>query len=197
MTIDARTRLIEEHMSLVTRLARRFDHRGELLEDLVQVGAVGLIKAVDRFEPERGVALEAFATPTIAGEIRRHLRDRTWPLSVPRRLRETSRPAEFVDPAAQPDGQAAAARDPVADRARQRGEDRAVLGPALQALDERRRTIVALRFYDDLTQAEIAERTGISQAHVSRLLDEALAALRKAIGPPEPSRHRPAPGGAR
>jgi RNA polymerase sigma-B factor len=182
MTLGARARLIEEHLPLVATLARRFDHRGESLEDLVQVGALGLIKAVDRFEPERGVRLEAFAAPTIAGEIQRHLRDRTWPLTVPRRLRETSRPAEFVDPSARADDAAGQADLDQAER----GEDRAVLAPALESLDARKREIVELRFYRDLSQPEIARRLGISQAQVSRLLGDALAALRAAIGPEEP-----------
>jgi RNA polymerase sigma-B factor len=75
-------------MPLVRRLARRFAGRGEQFEDLVQVGSIGLIHAIDRFEPDRGVDLPAFAIPTIAGEIQRHLRDRVWPIKVPRRLRE-------------------------------------------------------------------------------------------------------------
>jgi RNA polymerase sigma-B factor len=184
MTLDARARLIEEPLPLVTTLARRFDHRGELLEDLVQVGAVGLIKAVDRFEPERGVRLAAYAAPTIAGEIQRHLRDRTWPLNVPRRLRETRRPGEFIDASALPDEAATQSAD--LDDA-ERGEDRAVLAPALESLDARRRGIVELRFYEDLSQSEIARILGISQAHVSRLLGEALASLRQMIGPEDPA----------
>lgn len=86
----ARARLIEAYLPLVRSLARRFVFRGERLEDLVQVGAIGLIKAVDRFEPERGVNLAAYAAPTILGEIRRHLRDRGALIRVPRREQETS-----------------------------------------------------------------------------------------------------------
>jgi RNA polymerase sigma-B factor len=83
-----RERLIREHLPLVRWLARRFVGRGEEFDDLVQVGSIGLIRAIDRFEPDRGVDLAAYAIPTIAGEMQRHLRDRVWPIKVPRRLRE-------------------------------------------------------------------------------------------------------------
>jgi RNA polymerase sigma-B factor len=86
--LHARQRVIEQYLPLVTALARRYAHRGEALEDLIQVGSVGLVKAVDRFEPDRRVAFAAFATPTILGEIRRHLRDATSPVRLPRRLQE-------------------------------------------------------------------------------------------------------------
>jgi RNA polymerase sigma-B factor len=188
MNMEARAKLIEDHLSLVRTLARRFDHRGEMLEDLEQVGAVGLIKAVDRFEPRRGVSLGAFAIPTIAGEMQRHLRDRTWPLKVPRNLRETKPMSEFVDLSTRADDPVRVVAGDVveAERARERGEHRAVLEPALHALDERKRAIVHLRFYGDLSQCEIAQRLGISQAQVSRLLADALAALRARIGSAEP-----------
>ena len=87
--LRARERLIESYLPLVYSLARRYAHRGERLEDLVQVGAIGLIKAVDRFDPTRGVSLSAFATPNILGEMRRHLRDRSELVRVPRREQET------------------------------------------------------------------------------------------------------------
>ena len=89
-TIDAaeRERLIMEHLPLVRGLARRYADRGEPLDDLVQVGIIGLIKAIDRFEPERGFKLASFATPTILGEIRRHFRDRSWTIRVPRGIQE-------------------------------------------------------------------------------------------------------------
>jgi RNA polymerase sigma-B factor len=179
MTEDSRTRLIEQYLPLVTNLARRFDHRGEQLEDLVQVGAVGLIKAVDRYEPGRGVTLGAFAAPTIAGEIQRHLRDRTWPLTVPRRLRETRPLTDFVDSSTSAE-ESGAPGD--AERDRERGEDRALLALALQGLDGRKRQLLHLRFFEDLNQAEIADRLGVSQPQVSRLLQKALDALRGEIG---------------
>jgi RNA polymerase sigma-B factor len=86
--LHARERLIQQYMPLVRSLARRHSKRGEQYEDLVQVGSIGLIKAVDRFDPERGVEFGAFAIPNIAGEIKRYIRDRTWPIKIPRRLQE-------------------------------------------------------------------------------------------------------------
>ncbi len=83
-----RDELVANHLPLVRHLARRYRERGEPLEDLVQVGTVGLISAIDRFDPSRGVELSTFATPTILGEIRRHFRDRSWAVHVPRRLQE-------------------------------------------------------------------------------------------------------------
>jgi RNA polymerase sigma-B factor len=86
--LRARDRLIQQYMPLVKSLARRHSMRGELYEDLVQVGCIGLIKAVDRFDPQRRVEFGAFAIPNVAGEIKRHLRDRGWPIRIPRRLQE-------------------------------------------------------------------------------------------------------------
>jgi RNA polymerase sigma-B factor len=88
--LAARERLIEAYLPLVHALAHRFAHRGERVEDLVQVGSIGLIKAVDRFEPSRGVDLAAFAVPNIVGEIKRHLRDRSGLIRVPRRQQEAN-----------------------------------------------------------------------------------------------------------
>src|SRR5579864_5609570 len=86
--LQARERLIEQYMSLVRSLARRYSYRGEQLEDLVQIGAIGLIKAIDRFDVERGVELTTYATPNIIGEIKRHFRDKGWAVRVPRGLQE-------------------------------------------------------------------------------------------------------------
>jgi RNA polymerase sigma-B factor len=94
----ARDRLVEEMMPLVRSLARRYAGRGEPVDDLVQVGAIGLIKAIDRFDLERGVALSTFAVPTIVGEIRRYFRDHSWSVHVPRRMKELSlRISHLVD----------------------------------------------------------------------------------------------------
>ena len=87
----ARERLVSAHLGLVEHLARRYTGRGEAHDDLVQVGTIGLINAVDRFDPERGDSLAAYAVPTILGEIRRHFRDRGWAVRVPRRLQELTR----------------------------------------------------------------------------------------------------------
>src|SRR2546426_4350898 len=86
--LQAREQLIEQYMSLVRSLARRYSYRGEQLEDLVQIGAIGLIKAIDRFDLDRGVELTTYATPNIIGEIKRHFRDKGWSVRVPRGLQE-------------------------------------------------------------------------------------------------------------
>lgn len=88
--LDLRNRLVEENLGLAHALARRYDERGESLDDLTQVALVGLVKAVERFEPERGLAFSSFAAPTIEGELKRHFRDRRWALRMPRRLQEIS-----------------------------------------------------------------------------------------------------------
>jgi RNA polymerase sigma-B factor len=86
--LAAREQLIEQYMSLVRSLARRYLYRGEQLDDLVQIGAIGLIKAIDRFDVDRGVELTTYATPNIIGEIKRHFRDKGWSVRVPRGLQE-------------------------------------------------------------------------------------------------------------
>jgi RNA polymerase sigma-B factor len=86
--LKAREQLIEQYMSLVRSLARRYSYRGEQLDDLIQIGAIGLIKAIDRFDLSRGVELTTYATPNIIGEIKRHFRDRGWAVRVPRGLQE-------------------------------------------------------------------------------------------------------------
>lgn len=222
---DSRDELIQEYMPLVRSLARRFAGRGEQLEDLVQVGSIGLIKAVDRYDPNRGVELASYAVPTVIGEIRRHFRDRVWPVSVPRRLKELSyrvsvaldelssdlgRSPTIAELAATAEvdeeqvlealevGRAYSTRSlseqrgddddasPESDRVEALGsedhayevaEDRAVLAEGLQALDERERRIIHLRFFEGLTQSQIAIEVGISQMHVSRLIRKALETL--------------------
>src|SRR5438132_8672777 len=83
-----RDELVTAHLGLAEYLARRFTNRGEPLDDLVQVASVGLLKAVDRFDPERGLEFSTYATPTIVGELKRHFRDKGWAVRVPRRIRE-------------------------------------------------------------------------------------------------------------
>ncbi|WP_442806234.1 RNA polymerase sigma factor SigF [Streptomyces sp. NBC_01317] len=85
---DLRNQLVRMHLPLVEHLARRFRNRGEPLDDLTQVATIGLIKSVDRFDPERGVEFSTYATPTVVGEIKRHFRDKGWAVRVPRRLQE-------------------------------------------------------------------------------------------------------------
>jgi RNA polymerase sigma-B factor len=88
--LEARERLIRQYLPLVRRLARQYAGRGENVDDLVQVGSIGLINAIDRFELDRGIDISAYAIPSIVGEIKRHLRDRVWPIRIPRRLQEVS-----------------------------------------------------------------------------------------------------------
>jgi RNA polymerase sigma-B factor len=174
---DARRRLIEGQLPLVRALASRFVRDGEQLEDLVQVGSVGLIKAVDRYDPRRGSSLTAYAVPTIVGEIRRHLRDGTQPLRVPRAQRGLS-PVRAVP--------LEAAEDLVSDAAAERrfelGEERLLLESGLRTLARRERRIVQLRYFGGLSQRRIAAELGLSQVHVSRLLRQSLGKLRAEIG---------------
>ena len=174
---EARGRLIEEHLPLVRALASRFVRDGEQLEDLVQVGSVGLIKAVDRYDPRRGTSLTAYAVPTIVGEIRRHLRDGTQPLRVPRAQRSLS-PVRAVPLEAAAD----IVRDTAAERSLELGEERLLLESGLRTLARRERRIVQLRFFGGLSQRRIAAELGLSQVHVSRLLRESLGKLRAEIG---------------
>lgn len=88
--MDAREQLVMSHLNLVRFLANKFKNRGEPLDDLVQVGYLGLLKAIDRFDPDRGLEFTTYATPTILGEIKRHFRDKGWSVRVPRRLQELS-----------------------------------------------------------------------------------------------------------
>jgi RNA polymerase sigma-B factor len=178
---SARRRVIEQYMPLVVKLARRYTGRGESLEDLIQVGSEGLIKAVDRFEPDKGVGLGAYAIPTIVGEIKRHLRDRTWPVSVPRPIRESSPISAFVvdEPAREPTG---GEQPPAPDFDWERSEQRALLADAYRALDDRERRVVHLRFFAELSQAEIARALGMSQVQVSRLVSRSLEKMRDGIG---------------
>jgi RNA polymerase sigma-B factor len=180
--VRARDALIQQYLPLVRRLARRHAGRGEQLEDLVQVGSIGLIKAIDRFQIERGVDLASFAIPTIEGEIKRHLRDRAWPIRIPRRLQDDDptlkvRVAELVDGRNGEFEQASSLEPGYA-----RGEDRATLAEGFRVLDERERILLRLAFFDGLSQAAIGQRVGISQIHVSRLTRRALAKLRAEIG---------------
>jgi RNA polymerase sigma-B factor len=223
---DERERLILAHLPLVRSLARRYANRGEPLDDLVQVGTVGLIKAIDRFDPDRGKDLAAFAAPTILGEIRRHFRDRAWAVHVPRPLQEAHaavaaavddltarlgrspsvaeiaaetgldeetvldaaaaggayRPVSLSAPRPGADDEAEASEQGEADAGYAVAAGRADLARGMRALPARERVILHLRFREDLTQSEIAARVGISQMHVSRLIQRALTRLRGAAG---------------
>jgi RNA polymerase sigma-B factor len=150
--------VIEENLPLVRSLARRFSRSSETLDDLVQAGSIGLIKAVDGFREDRGRDLGAYAVPTIVGELRRHVRERaTAPASV--ELEEESLAAHARSQA-------------------DLSETRALVRSALDALGPRERRIVALRYYRDWSQESIAAEVGLSQVQVSRLLSESLAKMR-------------------
>jgi RNA polymerase sigma-B factor len=180
--LAARARLIQQYLPLVRRLARRYLGHGEQLDDLVQVGSIGLIKAIDRFQLDRGVDLATYAIPTIDGEIKRHLRDRAWPVRIPRRLQEVdptlrARVVEVVDGQnGEFDG------DSALEQGYELGEDRILLSHGFHVLDDRERLLLRLAYFEGLSQAKIAERVGISQIHVSRLTRRALAKLRAEIG---------------
>ena len=205
--LQAREQLIEQYMSLVRSLARRYSYRGEQLEDLVQIGAIGLIKAIDRFDLDRGVELTTYATPNIIGEIKRHFRDKGWAVRVPRGLQELnvqlSRLVEqltvqFSRSPTIPELAKAAGveEEEVLEALESLGteehqyevsEDRAVLAPGFKVLDERERRILQLRFFEGLTQSQIAQQVGISQMHVSRLIRRSLEKIRETIAADEES----------
>ena len=232
--LQAREQLIEQYMSLVRSLARRYSYRGEQLDDLVQIGSIGLIKAIDRFDLDRGVELTTYATPNIIGEIKRHFRDKGWSVRVPRGLQELnvqlSRLVETQtvelgrSPTIPELAKAAGVEEEAVLEALESGraysslslssgggggdgdddldpmesigteehefevsEDRAVLAPGFRILDERERKILQLRFFDGLTQSQIAQQVGISQMHVSRLIRRSLEKIRSEIAADETS----------
>lgn len=176
--MGARDRLIRQYLPLVRRLARQHAGHGEQLEDLVQVGSIGLIKAIDRFQIDRGVDLASFAIPTINGEIKQHLRDKAWPIRIPRRLQELdpslrARATELVD------GQGGEFEgESLVEPGYELGEARVSLASSFRVLDERERRLLRLAFFDGLSQWQIGREVGISQIHVSRLIRRALAKLR-------------------
>ena len=221
-----REELVTGYLPVAQHIARRFAHRGEPLDDLIQVATVGLINAVDRFEPGRGSDFFSFAVPTISGEVRRHFRDQGWSMRVPRRLKDlhvslnaaiaelsqrlgrAPRPSELAEKLDLPtnevlEGLAAgqayrgSSLDEIlsgdqsgttlgdllgqADAELERVEYQQSLQPLLAELPHRERTILMLRFFGNMTQTQIADRVGVSQMHVSRLLAQTLAKLRERL----------------
>jgi RNA polymerase sigma-B factor len=225
----AREELVERYLPLARRLARRYQRSEEPLEDLTQVASLGLLKAVDRYDSRRDAAFSSFAVPTILGELRRHFRDRTWSVRVPRELQELALRVDKTASALSSEhgraptvGEIAAAMDcteeqvlealqaagayravsldaprssagedsagesvgdtiGVQEGGFERAEERATLGPMFARITERERLVLTLRFAEDLTQAEIGERIGVSQMQVSRLIRQALARLREGV----------------
>lgn len=211
-----RDRIVERCLPLADHVARCFDGRGEPRDDLVQVARVGLVNAVIRFDVNAGSDFVSFAVPTIMGEVRRHFRDNSWSVKVPRRLEELHlRLGAATAELSQRLGRAPTAtelaqefdmdRDEVVealvagssydtlsidsggggddtlgdvDLALDQIENRESLRPLLESHSERERTVLVLRFFENMTQTQIAERVGVSQMHVSRLLARALGRLR-------------------
>jgi RNA polymerase sigma-B factor len=166
---SARARVIEQNLPLVHALARRFSRPSEPIDDLVQVGAIGLIKAVDGFRHERGRDLGAYAVPTIVGELRRYLRERSRPAD-----RRPGASATGTTPLDEESLEAPRAEVELS-------EARVLAREALDALEPRERRIVALRFYRDLSQQRIAEEVGLSQVQVSRLLSASMTKMRETL----------------
>ena len=170
-----RDRVIESYLPLVRRIARRFAGRGELHEDLVQVGSVALIGAVDRCDPGRVDQQPGYVATCVEGEIRRHLRDRCAVIRIPRQVQRDTplaaalrRPLPIVDELLE--GLCESVDDATLARA--------MVASAAQSLDLRERRLVALRYYGDLSQAEIGCAVGLSQVQVSRLLRGAIDKMR-------------------
>jgi len=218
-----RDELIETHMPLVHHLARRYADRGEPIEDVTQVATIGLIQAIDKFDPDRGSAFSTYAVPTILGAIRRHFRDATWSVKVPRRVQELRGkidaahdalaqelgrsptvaeiaaradidPADVLDSLELSRARSAAPIDatsdgevPLADTLGDLDasltdiENAETIKRLLTTLSEDERTVVTLRFFDGLTQTQIAERVGVSQMQVSRILTRSLEKLRAGL----------------
>jgi RNA polymerase sigma-B factor len=226
--VRARQELIERHVAFVRRLAQRYARRGEQLEDLTQVGCVGLIKAIDRFDGGFGVNLTTYAAPNILGEIKRHFRDRGWSVRVPREIQElnvrltrtidelttklgrspsveelagatSTTPEQVLEalessaaysamslsdgPSPDEDGGGPMETLGEDDDSYERSEQRLTLATGIQRLPTRERTILHLRFFEGLTQSEIAERMGMSQMHVSRLIRNSLDRMRDELEP--------------
>lgn len=222
--LSARERLVERFLPLAKQLARRYGSAGEPLDDLIQVASLGLVKAIDRYELDRGTAFSSFAVPTILGEIKRHFRDTGWTVRVPRAIQErriqvnraiptltgrlgrsptTAEIAEHIQATTEEvleAVEAAVAYEPVSldsspgsdeedetwaqavghvDPSYELVEYGATLAPAMKSLPDRERLILHMRFVEDMTQSQIAEKIGISQMHVSRLIRKALEAMRE------------------
>jgi RNA polymerase sigma-B factor len=221
-----RSEAIVEYLPMAGHLARRYRNRGEPLDDLVQVATVGLIKAIDGYDPSRGSTFASYAVPTMVGELKRHFRDKGWGVRVPRRLQELC--IEITN-ATGPLTQRLGRVPTVADLATNLGvseedvidglesghayttlsldapmvddeagtslidllgdadpelaavEQREALRPMIARLPRRQQRIIAMRFFGNMTQSQIAEALGISQMHVSRLLAQSLRTLREGL----------------
>lgn len=218
--------IIERGLPLANHIARRFRNRGEPIDDLVQAARVGLVNAVNRFDPENGADFLAFAVPTMMGEVRRHFRDYGWAVKVPRRLKDlqgqivkargalsqslnraptateiagylgidresvieaTIASSNYstlsTDVPTGPDAEYRAIGDTLGDV--DPNIDKvlalATVRPLIAALPDREQMVLSLRFFDNMTQTQIADRMGYSQMHVSRLIAKALGTLREQV----------------
>jgi RNA polymerase sigma-B factor len=224
---ECRDALVHLHLPLVEHCARRFRNRGEPFDDLLQVGTIGLLKSIDRFDPHRGVEFSTYATPTIIGEIKRYFRDKGWAIRVPRRLQEMRMMiATATSELSQSLGRSPTPRE-IAERigvtvedvmegiessnaystlsldaggdgsdeggpsmldaigeddvALEHVEIRESIKPLLEQLPAREKQILLLRFFRGMTQSQIAAEIGVSQMHVSRLLNRTLEQLRESL----------------
>ena len=224
---ECRDALVHLHLPLVEHCARRFRNRGEPFDDLLQVGTIGLLKSIDRFDPHRGVEFSTYATPTIIGEIKRYFRDKGWAIRVPRRLQEmrmmiataTSELSQSLGRSPTPreiaerigvtvddvmegiessnaystlsldaggdgsDEGGPSMLDAIGedDAALEHVEIRESIKPLLEQLPAREKQILLLRFFRGMTQSQIAAEIGVSQMHVSRLLNRTLEQLRESL----------------
>jgi len=220
-----RNRLVERHRQVAEPHVRRYRGRGVEEDDLRQMALLAVLKAVERFDPERGVAFSTFASRTIDGELKRHFRDRAWTVRPPRSIQElhldvrraeeemaqelgrsprvneladhldvteedvleameasTAYKAASLDAPNDPDDEDAGSRSRhlgAPDVGFQHKEDAMIVRQLLEGLPDRERTILEMRFFERLTQPEIAERVGVSQSYLSRLLRRVLADLRE------------------
>ncbi|MER6455979.1 RNA polymerase sigma factor SigF [Streptomyces sp900105245] len=230
-----RDALVTAWLPMAHRIAGRFRDRGEPAEDLRQVAAIGLIKAVDRFDPSQGSAFESYAVPTITGEVKRHFRDHTWAMHVPRRVQELrnkvrlaryellntpgsreptvaglaahtgltedevtaglealdsfstlSLDLDLAPGADSADSLSIADTLTAPDTSYDVVIDRESAKEGLRRLPERERTILYLRFFEDMTQTRIADQLGISQMHVSRIIARSCAYIREEALHPQP-----------
>ena len=220
----AREELVRMFFPLVEYLSRRFRSRGEPLDDLVQVASIGLLKAIDRFETDRGVKFSTYAVPTIIGELKRHFRDTGWAMRVPRRLQERAlllrsviadsyqelgrsptvaeigqraglseedvleamdtmhaHSVESLDAPIDDDDNSSMTTLGTEDQLLEQLEGWADVAPLLRTLPERERLLLYYRFVAGMPQSQIAQKLGISQMHVSRLLSRTLQTLRTAV----------------
>ena len=224
---ECRDALVHLHLPLVEHCARRFRNRGEPFDDLLQVGTIGLLKSIDRFDLDRGVEFSTYATPTIIGEIKRYFRDKGWAIRVPRRLQEmrmmigtaTSELSQSLGRSPTPreiaerigvtvddvmegiessnaystlsldaggdgsDEGGPSMLDAIGqdDAALEHVEIRESIKPLLEQLPAREKQILLLRFFRGMTQSQIAAEIGVSQMHVSRLLNRTLEQLRESL----------------